>query len=158
MLSLSTPSNAQEKADSTESSAELRDSVAAVTKDSSSTKLTAPEVLPTFQGGDVNTFARWVMSKIVYPKSALDTYLEGRVTVSFIIERDGALGSVDIVESPSDILSAETLRVIISSPKWIPGIKDGKNVRVHVHIPVIFKLNRRHAMKKQKYMQSLDRN
>lgn len=106
----------------------------------------SPEVMPTFQGGKWSDFATWMSKNVEYPKWAFDGRIEGKVTVSFVIEKDGTLGDVNIVDSPSDVLSREVLRVIILSPKkWTPGMQDGKNIRVSVHIPVHFKLDRRRA-------------
>lgn len=97
--------------------------------------------MPTFQGGDINSFTQWVASQVKYPKEALDKGLEGKVLVRFIVEKDGSLSDLQVIEgSEYLILDYEALRVIKQSPRWEPGIKDGKPVRVYFIVPIIFQL------------------
>lgn len=98
------------------------------------------ETMPTFQGGDVNAFARWCGKNIVYPPQAQDNGAQGKVTVQFVVERDGSISKVTVLRSVDRYLDAEAIRVVKSSPKWKPGENRGKPVRVYVQVPINFVL------------------
>lgn len=98
------------------------------------------EVMPSFQGGNVQQFRMWVQENLKYPKVALDNNIHGRVVVSFIIERDGSVGGIKILQSPDRSLSEEARRVIASSPQWKAGEQGGKKVRVLYTFPVDFRM------------------
>lgn len=99
------------------------------------------EQMPTFQGGDIMTFRTWVQSKLEYPQIALENNLSGRVTVNFVIEKDGSLTNITVLQSPDRSLSDEAVRVLKTSPKWSPGKQYNSPVRVQYSLPVEFKLN-----------------
>jgi TonB family protein len=61
-----------------------------------------------------------------------------RVLIQFIVEPDGALSNIKAVRGTNDSLNREAVRVISLSPKWEPGYKDGKAVRVYYVVPVPF--------------------
>lgn len=69
------------------------------------------DVMPSFQGGDLDTFRKWVNANVVYPQLALENGISGRVVTSFVIEKDGSLSNIEIIQSPDKILSAEVMRV-----------------------------------------------
>lgn len=94
--------------------------------------------MPLFQGKDLNTFRTWVQSQIRYPAEALKRGIEGRVVLSFIVERDGSVSTIELLQSPDRILSEEARRVVSSSPKWTPGRQNGHLVRVRYMLPVDF--------------------
>ena len=94
--------------------------------------------MPLFQGKDLNTFRTWVQSQIRYPAEALKRGIEGRVVLSFIVERDGSVSTIELLQSPDRILSEEARRVVSSSPKWAPGRQNGHLVRVRYMLPVDF--------------------
>ena len=96
---------------------------------------------PTFQGGDSNTFNKWVQAHLDYPKDAHEAGVEGRVMVQFTICEDGLLRDVKVLRGVDPRLDAEAVRVLSSSPKWEPGEQDGKPVKVTYLFPVIFRLN-----------------
>ncbi len=95
---------------------------------------------PTFQGGDVNTFSKWVSQHLNYPAEAKDAGIQGRVTIGFDVCEDGAVRNVKVLRSVHELLDAEAVRVISASPKWEPGTKDGKPVSVTYTFPVIFQV------------------
>ncbi len=99
------------------------------------------DVKPSFNGGDATKFSMWVNSQLVYPQEAKDKNIQGRVTVSFVVERDGSVTNVKIVRGVDPMLDAETIRVVSASPKWTPGSLKGENVRVSYIFPVVFLLN-----------------
>ena len=98
------------------------------------------EQKPTFQGGDANTFTRWVFSKIVYPEIAKENGVQGRVTLQFTIETDGSVKNVKVLRGVDSSLDKEAVRVVSSSPKWKPGMQRNKPVRVKYTFPVVFQL------------------
>lgn len=98
------------------------------------------EEMPLFQGKDLNTFRTWVQSQIRYPAEALKRGIEGRVVLSFIVERDGSVSTIELLQSPDRILSEEARRVVSSSPKWTPGRQNGHFVRVRYMLPVDFSI------------------
>ena len=100
----------------------------------------APDKYPTFKGQDANAFSSWVTARLKYPQDAKDARIEGTVLVKFVIGTNGGVQEVEVEKGVFPSLDAEAVRVIKSSPKWKPGIKDGKPVRVTYHHPVIFVL------------------
>lgn len=98
------------------------------------------EEMPLFQGKDLNTFRTWVQSQIRYPAEALKRGIEGRVVLSFIVECDGSVSTIELLQSPDRILSEEARRVVSSSPKWTPGRQNGHLVRVRYMLPVDFSI------------------
>lgn len=99
------------------------------------------EEMPTFQGGDLNVFRNWVQGQLKYPIIAQENGISGQVTVTFVIERDGSLTNIQVLQSPDRSLSEETIRVLKESPKWTPGKQRNTPVRVRYNLPVIFRLS-----------------
>lgn len=103
------------------------------------------EEMPLFQGKDLNTFRSWLQSQIRYPAEALKRGIEGRVVLSFIVERDGSVSTIELLQSPDRILSEEARRVVAASPKWSPGRQKGHLVRVRYTLPVDFSIPKEEA-------------
>ncbi len=98
------------------------------------------ETMPSFQGGDLTTFRNWVMKNLEFPQIALENGIQGRVTLTFIIERDGSLTNIVVMQTPDRSLSDEATRVLKMSPKWSPGKQRNQVVRVKYTLPVDFRL------------------
>ena len=98
------------------------------------------EKMPTFMGGDLNVFRNWVQSKIQYPKEAMDKGIKGRVVYSFVVEKDGSLTEFDVLQSPDKSLADEVVRILKTSPKWVPGEQRGEKVRVKYTVPIVFEI------------------
>ena len=98
------------------------------------------QIKPKFQGGDANTFAKWVSEHLSYPDDARDAGISGRVTVQFRVDENGQLRDAKVIRGVYPSLDAEAVRVIASSPKWTPGRNSDKPVSVTYIFPVIFKL------------------
>lgn len=99
------------------------------------------EQKPTFEGKDANEFSRWVNTKLVYPEIAKENGSQGRVYLSFIVEKDGSVTNVKVLRSSSDAtLDNEAVRVVKSSPKWEPGRQRDRAVKVTYTFPVVFAL------------------
>ena len=95
---------------------------------------------PTFQGGDANTFSKWVNSRLEYPEIAKENGIQGRVTLQFTVNTDGSVSDVKVLRGVDSSLDKEAVRVVSSSPKWKPGMQRDKPVRVTYTFPVIFQL------------------
>jgi len=80
----------------------------------------------------------FIRSNLSYPRAALDAKIEGIVIASFIVEKDGSISHVEIVRGLGYGCDEEVIRLIKMMPKWTPGKKDGKPVRVKLSIPVQF--------------------
>ena len=97
------------------------------------------EVMPQFPGGQI-AMLQYLMKNIKYPEQAVKEGIQGRVTVRFIVEKDGSISDVKPVLSVHPLLNKEAVRVVKSMPKWTPGKQNGKPVRVRFNVPVMFKL------------------
>jgi protein TonB len=98
------------------------------------------EEMPTFQGGDLGVFRNWVQERLVYPRIALENNITGKVTLRFVIERDGSLTNIEEIASPDRSLTEEATRVLKQSPKWTPGKQRNQPVRIFYILPVDFVL------------------
>ena len=98
------------------------------------------EKMPSFQGGDLNAFRNWVQGKLHYPQIAQENGISGRVVLSFVIEKDGTLTNIEVLQAPDRSLSEEAVRVLETSPKWEPGMQSNKAVRVKYTLPVDFQI------------------
>lgn len=97
------------------------------------------EVMPQYPGGQI-AMLKYLMENIKYPKQIMEEGIQGRVTVSFIVEKDGRVSNVRLLRSVQSSLDKEAIRVVKSMPKWTPGKHNGKPVRVRFNLPVMFKL------------------
>lgn len=97
------------------------------------------EDLPQFPGGAVE-FMKWLTKNLKYPPSAQQRKVQGRVVAQFIVNKDGSISDLMLVEKVSPELDREALRVLRMMPKWTPGVMDAKPCRTKVCIPVVFKL------------------
>ena len=94
------------------------------------------EQMPSFPGGQ-EALMTYINHNIKYPEEDCG---QGRVTVSFIVEKDGSITNATIRRSVDPAFDREALRVVSSMPKWIPGKNNGRKVRVRFNVPVQFKL------------------
>lgn len=99
------------------------------------------EQQPSFPGG-MEQFYVYLRKSIKYPKEAFEKKIEGKVFLSFIVETDGELSDIQVNRKVGGGTDEEAVRVLEESPKWIPGVQDGKKVRVKYNIPIDFSLNK----------------
>ena len=95
--------------------------------------------MPMFPGGEA-AMMKFVSNNVKYPQEAKDNDISGRVFISFVVEKDGSVSNVKVMRGIGGGCDEEAVRVISSMPKWKPGIKDGKPVRVSYMMPLTFKL------------------
>jgi TonB family protein len=100
--------------------------------------------LPQYPGG-VATFYKFINQNLRYPAEALEKNMQGRVNVTFVVERDGSLSDMKTLASPAAPLAAEALRIMSLSPKWEPGEQDGKRVPIRYTLPILFTPNTTNA-------------
>jgi TonB family protein len=100
---------------------------------------TVLETQPKFPGGTQN-FLKFLAANIKYPADDRKNNVQGRVVIQFVIEKDGSLTNVKAIRGPSEAMSEEAVRVLSTSPKWNPGIQDGRPVRAQYTVPVNFTL------------------
>lgn len=97
------------------------------------------EQMPSFPGGD-RKLMEYLSENIRYPEECEEICVQGRVIVSFIVEKDGSISNVKVAKSLDPLLDKEAVRVVSGMPKWIPGRQNGVAVRVRYIIPVTFRL------------------
>lgn len=105
-------------------------------------RYTQKQANPEFTGGET-AFAHFLIRNIRYPDQAKENNIQGKVYITFVVERDGEITEAKTVRSPSKEISDEGLRVINLSPKWVPGYLHGKPVRVQFTVPINFSLGER---------------
>ncbi len=97
------------------------------------------EQMPSFPGG-TGALMQYLSENIKYPVVAQENGVQGRVVVSFVVERDGSITDVKVVRSVDPSLDREATRVVKAMPNWIPGKQNGSAVRVKYNVPVAFRL------------------
>jgi protein TonB len=97
------------------------------------------EQMPSFPGGN-GALLEYLATHVKYPVVAQENGVQGRVIVSFVVERDGSITDVRVVRSVDPSLDREAARVVSSMPRWTPGKQNGSAVRVKYNVPVMFKL------------------
>lgn len=100
---------------------------------------TAVEHIPEFPGG-VNAFYQFLGDNIRYPAESRKAASQGRVLISFVVEKDGSLTNIHTVHGVDSSIDREAVRVIRLSPKWSPAIQNGLPVRVAYSVPIAFTL------------------
>lgn len=98
------------------------------------------EDMPEFPGGEA-ALLKYLRDHIKYPRICQENNIQGRVIVSFVVEKDGSVSTPEVMKSVNPQLDKEAVRVISSLPKFKPGQQRGKPVRVKYTVPVSFKLN-----------------
>ncbi len=97
------------------------------------------ESMPEFPGGEANLY-KFLAENIKYPQMAKESGIQGRVFVTFVVERDGSVTDVRVLRGIGGGCDEEAIRVVKAMPKWTPGKQRGKSVRVQYNLPVKFTL------------------
>lgn len=95
--------------------------------------------MPEFPGGG-SAFIQWLTHQLRYPPLAQSQRIQGRVVVSFIVNKDGSIADVKLEKSVNALLDREALRVIRMMPRWKPGVHNNQPCRTMVAVPVVFKI------------------
>ena len=97
------------------------------------------EEMPSFPGGN-GALMSYLNSNTKYPVVAQENGVQGKVIISFVVERDGSISDVKVARSVDPSLDREAQRVVKSMPRWTPGKQNGQTVRVKYTVPVVFRL------------------
>lgn len=97
------------------------------------------EVMPEFPGGQ-SALYNFISSNMHYPIVAIENGIQGKVLVQFVVNQDGSIVDTEILRGVDPSLDKEALRIVSLMPKWKPGLKKGKPVRVRFTVPLIFRL------------------
>ena len=100
------------------------------------------EKMPEFPNGGMAGLMQYLSQNIRYPEAAKNAGKQGRVTVQFVVEKDGSISNVSTLRGVEPDLDKEAVRVISEMPKWKPGTQRGEAVRVRYTVPVMFRLNK----------------
>ncbi len=120
-------------------------------------------VFPSFAGGDIKKFLK---KNLIYPEEARNNGFQGRVVVSFVVEKDGSLSQFsahdctvdvsqvirkirklspeqqhDLKEKVALMFAKEGVRVLKQMKTWIPGTLDGSPVRIKLSLPITFRFS-----------------
>ena len=97
------------------------------------------EQQPMFPGGPA-ALIKYLSEHTKYPVVAQENGVQGRVTVQFVVEKDGSISDVHVLRGVDPSLDKEAVRVVKSLPRWTPGKQNGITVRVNYRVPVLFRL------------------
>lgn len=97
------------------------------------------EMSPEFPGGQA-ALLTYLRKNVNYPVAAQESGIQGRVIVQFVVNKDGSVTDPVVLRSVSSVLDREAVRVILSMPRWRPGMQGGRPVRATYALPVSFKL------------------
>lgn len=97
------------------------------------------EQQPLFPGGHA-ALMKYLSENTKYPVVAQENGVQGRVTVQFVVEKDGSISDVHVLRGVDPSLDKEAVRVVKSMPRWTPGKQNGITVRVNYRVPVLFRL------------------
>src|SRR5690606_8366100 len=74
--------------------------------------------------GGMREFYQFIGKNYRFPKEAVAAKVEGRVLVSFVVERDGSLSSIKSLKDIGYGTGEEAIRMLKESPRWNPGIQN----------------------------------
>lgn len=97
-------------------------------------------IAPKFQGGDIDDFALWVNSQVVYPMADRSGRESRTVIVEFIVLKDGTVSDAHAIFGSDPVLNEAAVKAVSKSPKWTPGEQNGEKKNVRLSVPVEFSL------------------
>ncbi len=97
------------------------------------------EIMPQFKGGLEKLF-EYLGNNIKYPKRDKNAGIQGKVYITFVVDKKGRIKDVKILRGVSQLIDAEALRVVKAMPNWSPGIQAGNPVSVRYNLPINFTL------------------
>src|SRR5688572_2656098 len=94
--------------------------------------------IPAQPKGGIDAFQEYITSNLNYPTLSLRSKTQGIVEVSFIIEKNGSVSNAEIIKGLDDACNKEAIRVVKTSPNWVPAKHKGQVVRQRVVMPINF--------------------
>lgn len=116
-----------------------------------------PESMPEFGNGGINEFLLWTYKNLKYPEEAIQKSISGKLYIVFTVDSTGYVKNAKIYRSAGTILDNEAIRVVQSSPKWIPGKLYGKYTNIQFTMPIVFDLKDENFKKKINRMEKATR-
>jgi periplasmic protein TonB len=99
------------------------------------------EQMPVFPGGE-EELIKFIHDNLHYPAVAAEVGIEGRVTIRFVVNKNGEVSDVTVIRGLDPACDKEAVRVVKLMPKWIPGRQNGRSVPVYYTLPVVYKLQK----------------
>ena len=96
------------------------------------------EQMPEFPDGGMAGLMDYFQKNMRYPAEAKEAGKQGRVTVQFVVNKDGSISGARVLRGVDPLLDAEAIRLVNAMPKWKPGMQQGKPVAVKYTVPVRF--------------------
>ena len=100
---------------------------------------TSIDVYPRYPGGDESRLY-YLRKQVRYPEQALKALIQGVVMVVFVVEIDGSVSHIDVAKRIGGGCDEEAIRVTREMPRWEPGKRSGRAVRVMVRMPIVFRI------------------
>lgn len=97
------------------------------------------EQAASFPGG-TEAMYKYISDNLQYPRLAIEKGIQGRVFVTFIVEKDGSITDIKVLKDIGDGCGDEVVRLVKTMPKWKPAKQRGKTVRQQFNLPVMFSL------------------
>ena len=99
-----------------------------------------PEKMPEYHNGGLENFHKFIQQIVEYPPAAAENFIEGRVFVTFVVDKKGYVTKIEIQKGTHPLLDNAVIAAIKKSDRWKPGMQGGMPVNVAMSMPVIFKL------------------
>jgi TonB family protein len=103
------------------------------------TIFSAVEEAPYYKGG-IAAFYSALVRILIYPAVDRENNVQGRVLLTFVVEKDGTLTGIHAIKTPSATLEAAAIDAVKQLPPWIPGMQGGRPVRVQFTVPISFNI------------------
>jgi TonB family protein len=97
--------------------------------------------MPQFPGGE-KKLSSYLSNQIKYPDPEYQRGIEDRVVCAFIVDREGNIHNIEVIEGENEALNREAVRVLSTMPKWEPGENEGQKVNVKCLLPIEFKIDK----------------
>jgi TonB family protein len=103
--------------------------------------LSFAEKMPEYPGGN-DALMKAVVEKLIYPKQCIDSNIQGKVFLHFVVNEDGGIGKIEVIRGPHPLLNQAAVNALKAvETKFTPGIQAGKAVKVWYSLPVSFKVS-----------------
>lgn len=97
------------------------------------------DTMPIFKGG-YNALLAYIDANFVYPAIYNETSIQGKIICKFIVSEDGSISNVKILQGLDKYMDDEVLKIISCMPKWLPGKRKDKTVKVEYFLPVVCRI------------------
>ncbi len=100
-----------------------------------------PDKIAQFPGG-MDAYVTWMSANFHYPEKAIRNNVEGRVVLSFVVNKQGRIKDIKVLHSLSPECDKEAIRMVKATPRWFAAEHQGRKVNCRYTMPVVFKLNK----------------